>query len=140
MIALSCHCGAVVVETARRPDFIHDCNCSLCTKSGARWGYFHPDAVTVTGTTKGFRRIDKDEASAEIRLCPERGSTTHFVLTQNAVVKFGNTMMGVNMWLADEGDLTGIELRFPDGRAWDGASAFGYVREARIVGQLADGG
>lgn len=33
-----------------------------------------------------------------------------------------------------------IALRFPDGRTWDGASAFGYVREARIIGQLADVG
>lgn len=138
MITLSCHCGAVGIETTRRPDFIHDCNCALCTKSGARWGYFHPDEVTVTGTTKGFRRTDKDEASAEVRFCTACGSTTHFVLTESAAAKFGNTMMGVNMWLADESDLDGIELRFPDGRNWDGASAFGYVREGRIIGRLAD--
>jgi hypothetical protein len=140
MITLSCHCGAVGIETAKSPDFIHDCNCTLCAKSGARWGYFHPDEVAVTGATKGFRRTDKDEASAEIRFCPECGSTTHFVLTEGAIAKFGNTMMGVNMWLADEADLAGIELRFPDGRNWDGASAFGYVREAQVIGQLADFG
>jgi hypothetical protein len=41
------------------------------------------------------------------------------------------------MWLADERDLAGIELRYPDGQAWSGGSDFGYVREARIIGQRA---
>ncbi|WP_255602010.1 hypothetical protein [Polymorphobacter megasporae] len=42
--------------------------------------------------------------------------------------------MGVNMLLANEADLAGIELRFHDGRAWDGAGEFTYVREARTLG------
>ncbi len=46
-------------------------------------------------------------------------------------------MMGVNMLLADERDLAGIELRFPDGQAWAGAGEFTYVRRARIIGQVA---
>ncbi len=42
--------------------------------------------------------------------------------------------MGVNMRLADERDLAGIELRYPDGQAWPGEGEFDYVREARIFG------
>jgi hypothetical protein len=41
--------------------------------------------------------------------------------------------MGVNMRLADESELAGIELRYPDGRAWPGEGDFAYVREARIL-------
>jgi len=37
------------------------------------------------------------------------------------------------MRLADESDLAGIELRYPDGYAWSGAGDFGYVQEARII-------
>jgi hypothetical protein len=43
--------------------------------------------------------------------------------------------MGVNMRLADERDLAGIELRYPDGQAWSGEGDFGYVREPRIIGR-----
>lgn len=43
-------------------------------------------------------------------------------------------MLGVNMRLADEQDLAGVELRYPDGRAWSGDGEFGYVREASILG------
>ena len=42
--------------------------------------------------------------------------------------------MGVNMRLADEKDLAGIELRFPDGRAWSGNGDFAYTQDARIIG------
>ena len=61
--------------------------------------------------------------------------TTHFVLIAGAVAKHGNTMMGVNMWLAEAVDLAGVELRFPDGRAWTGEGAFGFVRDAVVIGE-----
>lgn len=134
MTELSCLCGQVHVAVEKLPDFINECNCTLCNKSGARWGYFHPDQVKVTGATKGYSRADKADPNAEVHFCETCGATTHFVLTPAAQAKFGNTMIGVNMWLADEKELAGIELRFPDGRSWDGASEFGYLREARVLG------
>jgi hypothetical protein len=137
MLNLSCLCGEIRVETAKRPDFIHECNCTLCSKSGARWGYFHPSEVTVSGETNGYSRDDKDDPAANIRFCPTCGVTTHFVLTDSAVAKFGNSVMGVNMWLADESDLAGLELRYPDGRGWAGAGDFGYVRAPLIIGEPA---
>jgi hypothetical protein len=136
MLKLSCLCGQIRVELAKIPDYIHECNCTLCGKSGARWGYFHPSEVVIDGAAKGYCREDKEDPAAEIRFCNNCGSTTHFNLTASAVSKFGNTMMGVNMSLADEGDLAGIELRFPDGRAWAGAGDFTYVREPRIMGRI----
>ena len=53
MLKLSCLCGQVRIEIRRRPDFINECNCTLCSKSGARWAYFHPSEVIV-----GERRRD----------------------------------------------------------------------------------
>jgi hypothetical protein len=134
MIKLSCLCGAVHVETAKRPDYIHECNCTLCTKTGARWGYFHPSEVVVSGETHSYCRRDKAEAAAQVQFCPICGSTTHFTLTESVAAKLGDVMAGVNLRLADESDLTGIELRCPDGRAWAGSGEFSYVREANILG------
>jgi hypothetical protein len=108
----------------------------LCSKSGARWAYFHPSDVIVVGTTTGYSREDKEDPAAEIHFCTNCGSTTHFSLTASAVSKFGNVQMGVNMRLADEKDLAGIELRYPDGRAWSGKDASAMCRR---LGSLADG-
>jgi hypothetical protein len=69
--------------------------------------------------------------------CGRCGSTTHFTLTASALLKFGNVQTGVNMSLADESDLVGIELRYPDGRASVGGADFGYVREPEVICQSA---
>lgn len=134
MLKLSCHCGQVRVELAKQPEYVNECNCSLCSASGARWAYFHPSEVSVEGEAHSYCRHDKDEPAAQVQFCPTCGSTTHFTLTESAVARFGNTLMGVNMRLANESDLAGIELRYPDGLAWSGEGAFGYVREASILG------
>ncbi len=135
MLKLSCLCGKVRLEVAKRPDFINECNCTLCSKSGARWAYFHPSEVSIEGATGAYSREDKDDPAAEIHFCSRCGSTTHFILTKSAKAKFGDVQMGVNMLLADESDLAGIELRYPDGRNWSGGTDFGYVREPRVIGQ-----
>ena len=135
MLKLTCLCGRVRIEASRRPDFINECNCTLCSKSGARWAYFHPSEVVVEGETTGYSRQDKEDPATEIRVCATCGSTTHFRLTASGVSRFGDSQMGINVRLADEKDLAGIELRFPDGRAWPGQGSFSYVQEARIIGR-----
>ncbi|HKT76639.1 MAG TPA: aldehyde-activating protein [Sphingobium sp.] len=135
MIDLSCLCGQVRVAMDKRPDFIHECNCMLCSKSGARWAYVHPSEVQVEGVVQSYCRQDKADPGAEIHFCGRCGSTTHFTLTASTVAKFGNSMMGINMRLADEAELAGVELRYPDGRAWPGEGEFGYVRGPTIIGQ-----
>jgi hypothetical protein len=135
MLNLSCHCGQVRIEIPKRPDYINACNCTLCSKAGAQWAYFPPSEVRVEGATKGYSRQDKDDPAVNIHFCTNCGSTTHFVLTPSAIAKFGNVQFGVNMLLADEKDLAGTELRYPDGRAWPGTGDFTYVREHRIIGE-----
>jgi hypothetical protein len=134
MMSLSCLCGQIRVDVPRRPDFVHECNCAFCRKSGASWGYFDPSEVTVTGPTQAFRREDKDDPSAQLQFCGRCGATTHWVLTESAVARFGNAMLGVNMRLADERDLAGIERRYPDGKGWSGEGEFGFVRASDILG------
>ena len=140
MLSVSCLCGQVRITLPKRPDFINECNCTLCSKSGARWAYFHPAEVIIAGATKGYRRGDKEDPAAEIHFCEHCGSTMHFILTQSAVSKFGDVQLGVNMRLADEDELAGIELRYPDGRTWSGKGGFGFVQEARIIGREAPAG
>jgi len=135
MLKLSCICGQVRIEISKRPDFINECNCTLCSKAGARWGHFLPSDVRVEGPTKGYSREDKDDPAVAVHFCGNCGATTHFFLTASAIAKFGNAQLGVNMRLADEKDLVGIELRYPDGLAWSGEGGFSYVQEARVIGR-----
>lgn len=134
MLKLSCLCGRIRLETKELPDYINECNCTLCRKTGARWGYFHPSEVNIEGTADRYRREDKDKPVAEIHFCANCSATTHWTLISSTASEFSNTMMGVNMQLANERELNGIELRYPNGQAWSGEGDYGYVREAGIIG------
>ena len=133
-MTVDCLCGAVSVDIQEKPEFIMACNCDMCRKSGARWGYFDPPSVSVSGETQTYRRTDKAEPGSEKHFCPTCGVTTHFRLTEASVAKHGDAMMGVNLALATESELAGVELRYPDGEAWSGEGEFGFVRESRMLG------
>lgn len=135
MLTLSCHCGGIRLHLRIQPDHINACNCSFCAKSGAYWGNFDPADVEVEGDGGRYSRSDRPEPNAILHFCPNCGSTTHFTLSPTAIAQHGNSLIGVNMRLADEADLAGVELRFPDGRSWSGEGAFGYVAEPRIIGR-----
>ena len=131
---IACLCGSVAVELDRRPAYLFRCNCDLCRKSGATWGYFAPSEVRVSGATTSYRRADKPSPNCSLNFCPTCGATTHFETTPEAVARIGRAMVGVNLALADEGELAGIELQFPDGRNWSGEGPFAFIRPARILG------
>jgi hypothetical protein len=135
MLKLSCQCGDVRVTVSRLPGFVHECNCTLCSRTGARWAYYHPDEVVVSGATTSYQRRDRLKPGVTIHFCPTCGATTHFSLTSFTIAMHGDVQRGINMRLADERELDGVELRFPDGRAWSGSGAFDYVREPHILGR-----
>jgi hypothetical protein len=136
-MTFACFCGAVSLTTARKPEFVHACNCELCRKVGAQWGYFDPAEVAVTGPTSTYQRGDKPDPAVDVHFCQACGSTTHFRLTEAAAQKHGDVMTGVNAALAEEAELAGIELRYPDGKNWSGEGEFGYARPSRILGSVA---
>ena len=45
MVRAACHCTAVRLEITDLPDWVLDCNCTLCRRYGAIWSY--PEVGTV---------------------------------------------------------------------------------------------
>ena len=137
MIA-SCLCGAVGVAIETKPEFINDCNCSLCRKAGAAWGYFTSSSVTTFGVTVPFVRRDKTAPSVEVHSCASCATTTHFVLTESFKERNRSAdLVGVNMRLFDPDELYGVEIRFPNGKDWLGEGPYGYRREAMTISNAA---
>lgn len=132
----TCLCGAVSVKIEKKPDFIHDCNCSLCRKSGGAWGYFSSSEVQTEGNTTSTMRNDKADPAAEVHSCQSCATTTHFNIAKSFADKHGPVdMVGVNMRLFNPQDLEGIEVRFPDGESWSGVGDFEYRRAAITAGE-----
>lgn len=154
MLSASCHCGAVHISLPRQPDWINQCNCSLCasppavaekvatgfssatasTEYPVWWGYYAPAEVDVTGSTSAYARADKPDPVVKIHFCGNCGCTTHFRTMEGFAERTGvDDVMGVNMRLFAAADLAGVELRYPDGAAWDGIGQWGFVREAVVL-------
>ncbi|MEM7664946.1 MAG: aldehyde-activating protein [Pseudomonadota bacterium] len=127
----SCHCGAVSVTIASKPDYINLCDCSLCAKSGGAWGYFISAEVTIDGQTKGYRRADYAEPAIEMHFCTTCSAVSHWVLTEHCE----GDRVGVNMRIFEPSDLDGIEARTLDGRNWFGKTAAAHRRPPGHLGQ-----
>lgn len=108
----SCHCGAVQIEVPASPEWVSDCNCSLCTKLAWRVAYYPPDAVRITGDTTAYVWGDR---MIGIHHCPICGCGTHWkLLGQTLGEDFGK--MGVNARTLDGFDESTIEVRKFDNR------------------------
>ncbi len=123
-----CHCGAVTLTLAQRPDRLNDCNCSLCGTRGAIWGYLPVSSVTIDGDTEAYLRTDREKPAVCVHFCGRCGCTTHW----SPMPHIPQDRMGVNVHLFDRRDLAGLTLNFPDGANWDGQSAYGMRKPAEI--------
>ncbi len=109
----SCHCGAVRITIPTAPDYINDCNCSLCVTHGGLWGYFSPGLVEITGgPTSRYVRSDLPQPFLATHFCPQCGSTTHW-----APLDPDYDRMGVNMRLFAPEAWAHIDIRAIDGRS-----------------------
>lgn len=41
----SCHCGAITLTVPGKPQEINDCQCTICRRYGAAWGYYNRNDV-----------------------------------------------------------------------------------------------
>jgi len=133
-ITASCHYQSVHITINAKPNYINDCNCSLCCNSGAIWGYYRHHEVKIKGATSTYKRTDRANAAVQIHSCKNCSATTHWTLTEDFLAQNNSAdNMGVNMRLFKAENLQGTELRFPDGRAWDGISDYSYRKKAIIL-------
>ncbi len=126
----TCGCASVTVRIRKICAFIYDCDCSLCRKAGAAWGYFTRQEVAVHGQTMAFTRKDKFIPKVAIHFCVVCSSTTHFTLTDAyQAINPDIDQVGVNMRLFEPEQLDGVEIQYPHGSTWSGEGPFGFRRE-----------
>ncbi len=103
MISTSCHCGAVRLEVPGPPEYLGDCNCSICRRLHGLWGYYPVSQVTRTGETDVYLWGDRMLTLNRCKVC---GCTTHWL-----PVDPDYDRMGVNMRMADPAALEGVPVR-----------------------------
>jgi hypothetical protein len=99
----SCHCGNVKIELPNKPEWVANCNCSLCRKLAWRVAYYPPEQVRISGETSAYVWGDR---MIGIHHCPNCGCATHWATLEE---DFGK--MGINARLLDDFDERAIEVR-----------------------------
>jgi hypothetical protein len=111
MIETSCHCGAVRLRAPHRPQTLTSCNCSLCRRVGALWGYYEPGSeVTIEAAADATVAYVQGDRTLEMHHCAVCGCVTHW---QSVPAK--HDRMGVNFRLADPADIADVPVRRLDG-------------------------
>ncbi len=96
MIRAACHCGAVRFEIAEPPDWVLDCNCTLCRKYGGLWTYFRGAdqakllSTPERGSTETYLWGDREIAFHRCKTC---GCVTHMEAVADSVIFGVNARM-----------------------------------------------
>lgn len=109
-IEASCHCGAVRFSVETTPGDVNSCNCSVCRRYGALWGYYRPSEVTFAdgnGPTEIYMWGDRD---LEFHRCKGCGCVTHWASVDRTYDR-----MAVNARLMPPEVFTAVPVRFGDG-------------------------
>ncbi|WP_394204471.1 GFA family protein [Shewanella waksmanii] len=107
---LNCHCGNVRITLAHSPSSLTSCNCSICFRFAALWGYYAPADVTiaVANSVTAYQWGDKCIDFFHCDIC---GCATHYLTTN----KVADTKYGINFRMADAKECQAIPVRHFDG-------------------------
>ncbi|HEY3145058.1 MAG TPA: GFA family protein [Dongiaceae bacterium] len=118
MIEASCHCGAVKLQIAEKPERLTSCNCSICRRVGGLWAYYHPSQVAFVsgqGTTVPYIQ---GERTLAMHHCPICGCVTHW----ESIKEEYADRMGVNARLMKPDEIADVPVR-----RFDGAETWTYL-------------
>ena len=120
MLRTSCHCGAIQVEVASRPDSLTECNCSICRRYGARWAYYSRKSTRIAMAEGALERYSPGKD-----LSFDRCATCGCIVRWEPIMSRGDEdRVGINMRLIENpDDLANIQIRRFDGaRTWQTAA------------------
>ena len=97
MIRAACHCGAVRFEISEPPEWVLDCNCTICRRYGAMWSYYR----NADGQAKLLQRPDPEatqtylwaDRGIEFHRCKTCGCVTHIVVAADGFLFGVNARM-----------------------------------------------
>jgi len=81
-LSVACHCRNLQVEIDQMPEFLADCNCSICRSYSALWGYYEPSQVIVRVGSLGSSSYIWGDQQLKFMRCSSCGCVTHYVTTE----------------------------------------------------------
>ncbi len=111
VLTATCHCGAVRVELAHKPQTLTECNCSSCHRYGARWAHFTRSTARVVCPPGAVSAYLWGDRTIEFYHCNTCGCVTHY----ESVEKDPDKRISVNARTLSPADITDVPVRHLDG-------------------------
>lgn len=111
LLNIQCHCGDIRI-TAPTPTQITRCNCSICHRYQALWGYFSPQDVAIStahDVEAAYVWGDKELAFIHCQNC---GCVTHY----RTIGGEGAPRIAVNFCMAEQEQINAVPVREFDGK------------------------
>ncbi|USP07210.1 aldehyde-activating protein [Vibrio sp. LQ2] len=118
MIRGHCHCGNISLEIPRLTTTATECNCSICRRYGALWGYFTQPEVKVIDQGAGLEQYVWGDQCIEFQRCKGCGCVTHY----KAAPGTGSERLAVNYRMFDAVVQQALTIRH-----FDGADSWRYL-------------
>jgi hypothetical protein len=109
----SCHCGAVRIHVPRMSRTLTSCNCSICRRYGALWGYYSARSVRIEAAAGALEKYSWKRRIRAYYRCRKCGCVTHYLYRG----KRRNTIVGVNAANFEPAALAAARIRHLDGAA-----------------------
>ncbi|MBM7034898.1 GFA family protein [Vibrio ulleungensis] len=111
MIQASCHCGNVQIVLPKLTDTATECNCSICFRYGARWGYFTEKDLTISVGSMGVQSYTHGDRMIAFVHCRQCGCLTHYTSVNTGP----DSRVAVNYRMIDSGLHNKLRIRHFDG-------------------------
>jgi hypothetical protein len=107
---LSCDCNNIEITVAN-PAQATICNCAICSRYQALWGYYSPDEVQVVVGAFGINVYLRGDREIEFVRCANCGCVTHY----RTLPEDNDPLIAVNFRMA-QGQIDDIPLRYHNGK------------------------
>jgi hypothetical protein len=118
MISNTCHCGAVQIAIPGQPEWVIDCNCSICRRYGALWAQYKVGTVRVTGHPEHTVEYIWGEKTIRTLRCRHCGCVTHW----DPLAMSDDAKLGVNVRNFEPEQIGAVPTR-----RFDGANTWTYL-------------
>ena len=106
-----CHCGRIQYEVAFLPERVTQCNCSICQRYAAVWGYYRRDEVMLTIADDARASYTCSDKVLEFVHCRHCGCMTHY----EDLEKAPESRVALNFHMLDDLSWQSLPVRFFDG-------------------------
>ncbi|MFQ6547196.1 GFA family protein [Aestuariibius sp. 2305UL40-4] len=93
------------------PEWMTECNCSLCRRIGAQWVHSEAQHLTIDAAQDATLRYVQGDATLELHTCRTCGCTTHWL----SLGTEPSRRVAINTRLAEPEAVSGLPVRHFDG-------------------------